>query len=97
MKGFQETEATAKSAGEKETLKEVPDHGPTIAQILFAHLRAHCEGQTGANLCPLAGQTREGFCCANWSTCQAEVKRDPQIPPEYLKAPTAAAVVPSKK
>ena len=95
MKGFHETEATAKSAGEKETLKEVPDHGPTLSQIVFDHLRAHCEGQTGAQLCPIAGQTREGFCCANWSKCQQETKRDPKIPEELLTPPSDTKVIPA--
>jgi hypothetical protein len=87
-------EPSAKQAGETETLREVPDDGPTLAQIVFAHLRAHCEGKTGAGLCPLRSRTREGFCVGTMSACPHD-ERQPEAS-SLVEVNDAKAVAPKK-
>jgi hypothetical protein len=95
MKDLDLKEPSAKQAGETETLREVPDDGPTLAQIVFAHLRSHCEAKTGAGLCPVRGRTREGFCVGTYSACphderQPDVSQLVEAPPSVAKASAPA-------
>lgn len=90
MKDLDLKEASAKSAGEAETLREVPDDGPTLAQVVFAHLAMHCDGKTGKDLCPLRGRTREGFCVGTMSACPHDA-RQPQAADLVNAAPKASA------
>ena len=96
MRGIDLKEKSAKDTGDAELLREVADHGPTLHQIVFAHLKAHCEGKTGRNLCPIVGLTREGFCAATMEACPHDA-RQPSASDLVEEAAPAPAKAPAGK